>query len=131
MQEVYRKAAQQAAVDYRGRGWSPIRLKGKIPAEPWAEYQQEHMTQGEIEARPWPGVGIVTGAISGLVVLDADSPEAQDELKRRGLPVTPMAKTARGMHLYFEHPGGELPTRIGLGGGLDLKGDGGYVVAPP
>jgi hypothetical protein len=44
---------------------------------------------------------------------------------RRGLNFT------RGLHLYFRHPGGELPTRIGLGSGLDLKGDGGYVVAPP
>src|SRR5829696_5442263 len=44
---------------------------------------------------------------------------------RRGLNFT------RGLHLYFRHPGGELPTRIGLGNGLDLKGDGGYVVAPP
>jgi hypothetical protein len=108
-----------------------IRLKGKIPAEPWAEYQQRHMTLEEIEERPWPGVGIVTGAISEIVVLDADSPEAVEELKRRGHPATPMLKTARGMHAYFRHPGGELPTRIGLGNGLDLKGDGGYVVAPP
>jgi hypothetical protein len=123
--------AATSAKDYRRRGWSLIRLKGKIPAEPWAEYQQRRMTLEEIEARPWPGVGIVTGAISGIVVLDADSPEAVEELKRRGHPATPTVKTARGVHAYFRHPGGELPTRIGLGSGLDLKGDGGYVCAPP
>jgi hypothetical protein len=120
-----------SANDYRRRGWSAIRVKGKIPAEPWAEYQQRRMTLEEIEERPWPGVGVVTGGISGIVVLDADSPEAVEELKRRGHPPTPTTKTARGLHLYFRHPGGELPTRIGLGSGLDLKGDGGYVVAPP
>jgi putative DNA primase/helicase len=128
---VYANKAQQAAVDYRQRGWSPIRLKGKVPSEPWAAHQQESMTAEEIACRPWPGVGIVTGQISGLVVLDADSPEAEAELKRRGHPVTPMVRTARGLHVYFAHPGGELPTRIGLGEGLDLKGDGGYVAAPP
>ncbi len=131
MSTLYAKDAHQAAVDYRERGWSPIRLKGKIPAEPWAEYQERRMPLEEIEAKPWPGVGIVTGAISDLAVLDFDSPEAEVELTRRGHPATPMAKTARGMHAYFQHPGGELPTRIGLGSGLDLKGDGGYVVAPP
>jgi Bifunctional DNA primase/polymerase, N-terminal/AAA domain/Primase C terminal 1 (PriCT-1) len=129
--EVYARSVHDAAVDYRRREWSVIRLKGKIPAEPWAEYQQHRMTLEEIEEKPWPGVGIVTGVISNVVVLDADSPEAVEELTRRGHPATPMAKTARGVHAYFQHPGGELPTRIGLGSGLDLKGDGGYVVAPP
>src|SRR5215218_5542937 len=129
--QVYANAVEAAAVDYSRREWSVIRLKGKIPAEPWAEYQQRRMAPEEIEGRPWPGVGIVTGAISGIVVLDADSPEAVEELTRRGHAPTPMAKTARGMHAYFQHPGGELPTRIGLGEGLDLKGDGGYVAAPP
>lgn len=131
MNQLYASAIQDAAVDYERRSWSVIRLKGKIPAEPWAEYQSRRMSLEEIEARPWPGVGIVTGAISEIVVLDADSPEAVEELKRRGHPATSMVKTARGMHAYFRHPGGELPTRIGLGSGLDLKGDGGYVVAPP
>ena len=131
MNQVYANAVEAAAVDYSRREWSVIRLKGKIPAEPWAEYQQRRMTAEEIEGRPWPGVGIVTGAMSGIVVLDADSPEAVEELTRRGHAPTPMAKTARGMHAYFQHPGGELPTRIGLGSGLDLKGDGGYVAAPP
>ena len=131
MNPLYANAVQDAAADYARRGWSVIRLKGKIPAEPWAEYQQHRMTLEEIEEKPWPGVGIVTGIISNVVVLDADSPEALEELTRRGHPATPMAKTARGVHAYFQHPGSELPTRIGLGSGLDLKGDGGYVAAPP
>src|SRR5215218_2296005 len=129
--QVYANAVEAAAMGYRRRELSVIRLKGKIPAEPWAEYQERRMTPEEIEERPWPGVGIVTGAISGIVVLDADSLDAVEELTRRGHAPTPMAKTARGMHAYFQHPGGELPTRIGLGNGLDLKGDGGYVAAPP
>jgi hypothetical protein len=124
-------STQTSAIEYRERGWSPIRLKGKIPSEPWAEHQQRRMTTEEIEAKPWRDVGIVTGAISGIVVLDADSPEAVEELKRRGHPATPMVQTARGLHAYFKHPGVTLPTRVGVGEGLDLKGDGGYVAAPP
>lgn len=129
--KVYASSPKDAAVDYRRRNLSVIPLKGKIPAGPWAQYQHKRMTPEEIEGREWPGVGIVTGEISNLVVLDADSPEAMEELKRRGHAPTPTARTARGLHLYFKHPGGELPTQIGLGEGLDLKGDGGYVVAPP
>jgi putative DNA primase/helicase len=37
-----------------------------------------------------------------------------------------------GRHLYFQHPGSRVPTTSGnLGPGLDTRGDGGYIVAPP
>jgi Bifunctional DNA primase/polymerase, N-terminal/Primase C terminal 1 (PriCT-1) len=36
-----------------------------------------------------------------------------------------------GRHFYFAHPGGFTPNRAGLTQGIDLRGDGGYVVAPP
>jgi hypothetical protein len=36
-----------------------------------------------------------------------------------------------GHHLYFRHPGGSVRNRAGLAPGLDLRADGGYVVAPP
>jgi hypothetical protein len=36
-----------------------------------------------------------------------------------------------GRHLYFAHPGGLIRNKVALAGGIDLRGDGGYVVAPP
>ena len=36
-----------------------------------------------------------------------------------------------GRHLYFRHPGGHVPNRVGIQLGIDVRGDGGYVVAPP
>lgn len=36
-----------------------------------------------------------------------------------------------GRHLYLRHPGFEVPNRVGIRPGLDLRGDAGYVVAPP
>jgi hypothetical protein len=54
--QVYGNTVGAAAVDYRRREWSVIRLKGKIPAEPWAEYQGRRMGLEEIEARPRTGV---------------------------------------------------------------------------
>ncbi len=42
------------------------------------------------------------------------------------------AKTGGGRHLFFLHPGGTVKNSAGrLGPGLDVRGDGGYIVAPP
>lgn len=53
--------------------------------------------------------------------------------KRRPLPRGPQVLTGGGgQHLYFAHPGGSVANSSGrLGDGLDVRGDGGYVVAPP
>jgi len=81
----------------------------------------------------WPNanIGIVTGAVSGLVVLDQDGPEAEETLKDKHLPPTPCAFTGQGVHRYFAHPGKEVRNFARKLPGLDLRGDGGYVVAPP
>jgi hypothetical protein len=83
--------------------------------------------------KKWPdsNVGIVTGAISGIAVLDIDGPEGEESIKGLNLPVTVEVKTRRGRHLYFRHPGYPVKNCVGMLSGLDLKGDGGYVVAPP
>src|SRR5215218_2994239 len=87
--QVYANAVEAAAVDYSRREWSVIRLKGKIRAEPWAEYQQRRMTAEERGGRPWPGGGIRTRAVGGLVVPGRHNPEAVEELTRRGHAPTP------------------------------------------
>ena len=87
----------------------------------------------------WPlaNVGIVTGAVSGLVVLDVDPRHgggdslATLEAVHGPLPHTVEALTGGGgQHLYFCHPGVTVPSRP-VAPGLDVKGDGGLVVAPP
>jgi hypothetical protein len=61
-------------------------------------------------------------------VLDADAPDA---IKKWGVPVTPISETARGRHYYFQLPDVRIRSATGLASGLDLKAEGGYVVAPP
>lgn len=86
----------------------------------------------------WPdaNIGIVTGAVSGLFVLDVDLRHGGDEtlaqMERQygALPRTAKVRTGGGWHYYFRHPGGEVRSGK-LGPGIDLKADGGYVVAPP
>lgn len=90
----------------------------------------------------WPvaNVAVRTGAVSGLVVVDVDPGHGGDAtlaelLERHGpLPAGALVHTGSGgRHLYFAHPGGVVRNDTGrrLGPGLDVRGDGGYVIAPP
>ena len=69
---------EQAALDYLDRGWSviPIHEKAKRPAVPWKVYQKRHARKKTVHGwfRRFPNynVGIVTGELSGLVVVDVD-----------------------------------------------------------
>lgn len=131
-----------AALEYASRGWRvfPLWPGGKVPLiQEW----QHRATTDEATIRAWwarwpnANVAIATGAGSGLVVLDVDGPKGEATLARLeaangALPPTREVKTPRGRHLYFDHPGGYVPCSAGLvGPGLDVRGDGGYVVAPP
>ena len=88
--------------------------------------------------KPEANVAIATGAVSGIVVLDIDSPKGGREsltslFERYGkLPTSPYAKTGSGgFHLLFGHPGRPVHNRIGLAQGINVRADGGYIVAPP
>ncbi len=91
--------------------------------------------------RKWPNanVGLRTGARSGIVVLDVDAGTGGREtlvqlVAHYGpLPPTLTVETGGGgIHLVFAHPGVRVTTQAGqLGPGLDVRGDGGYIVAPP
>lgn len=135
---------KQAALIYRKRHWSviPMQAHGKRPAIRWLEFQHRHAAESEIEDwyTRWPdgNVGIVTGVISGLIVLDIDPKHGGDAsfaelIQQHGpLPHTIEAITGGGgRHLYFAHPGGRVRNKVGLAPGIDLRGDGGCVVAPP
>jgi hypothetical protein len=82
-----------------------------------------------MEGREHHDVAFATGIVSGVVVLDADTPEAVARMEADyGAPTV---RTRRGAHWYFHHPrNGKVPSRK-VAQGLDCKGDGGYVVVPP
>jgi hypothetical protein len=119
-----------------------MRARDKRPLIKWQKYQQQRASQDEITGwyQRWPtaNVGIVTGTISGLLVLDIDPRHGGDdslarwEVEHGPLPQTVEARTGGGgRHLYFSHPGGVIHNRAGLVPGIDLRGDGGCIVAPP
>ena len=82
-------------------------------------------------------IGIATGAVSGIVVVDVDPRNGGDkslaslEAEHGAFPSTWRAFTGGGgEHIYFAHPGGYI-ERADFAPGINLKGDGGYVIAPP
>ena len=78
-------------------------------------------------------IGIQTGAESGILVFDIDDETAWKALRDEHgpLPRCPCVETPRpGWHLYYRHPGGHVPSRT-IVDGVDIKAEGGYVVAPP
>jgi hypothetical protein len=86
---------------------------------------------------PQANVGIVTGAESGFIVVDVDPKHdgyeslADLEAKHGPLPDTVRANTGGGgAHLCFAHPGGRVKNNNTgkIGRGIDMKGDGGYIV---
>ena len=89
----------------------------------------------------WPdaNIGVRTGAESGIVVIDIDPRKGGDDSfedleKEIGkLPDTAEQHTGSGgRHLIFNYPGKEVKcSRSELGSGIDVKGDGGYIVVPP
>lgn len=90
---------------------------------------------------PWANIAVVTGAQSGLAVLDVDTLKGGDESlfeiqETHGqLPETVMAITGSGgNHYLFKHPGPDFRIKnsvSNLGRGLDIRGDGGYIVVAP
>jgi len=89
----------------------------------------------------WPdaNLGILAGMSNGIVALDIDPRNGGDEtigdLERRHgkLPVTATALTGgSGRHVLLEHPGGSIASTANvLGPGVDVRADGGLIVAAP
>lgn len=131
----------KAALFYTGMGFSviPIIPGQKKPMIKWEQYQTQRADRTQIESwwQKWPNanVGIVTGEVSDLFVVDIDTEEGQANLLDYGFDsiTNPTVKTPRdGQHIYFRFPKGqELTIGAGIIKGTDFRGNRGYVLAPP
>jgi putative DNA primase/helicase len=80
---------------------------------------------------------VATGADGGFVAVDVEADEGLETLaalerQHGALPDTVTSLTGRGgRHLLFAHPGVHVPNAVRLWPGIDVRGDGGYIVAPP
>ncbi len=150
----YIATTRRWAERYLELGWSiiPLHLNDKKPAIEWKEFQDRQPTEAEVakwfdEGVPDGnggliktfGLAVITGAVSKLVVVDCDHQDAIAYAVNEGGCWSPLGvKTTRGQHFYFRHAGAPVQNKAGGSGhdwpdvkGLDLRGDGGYVVIPP
>lgn len=154
------KPLLDAALGYARRGWLVLPLHspagdgrcscdrpdcahpGKHPRTPHG-FKDATTDQATIRDwwRRWPhaNVGIATGKTSGIAVVDIDRNRGGMESLRGleaqhgDLPLTAVVRTGNGNHHYFQYPGIHVKSIVGRGDlyGIDVRGDGGYVVAPP
>lgn len=128
------------ALSYLGRGWCviPAQQNGKKPLIEWSQYADRLPTPDEVKAwwKQWPNanIALITGRVSGLVAVDVDvdrggRPEPVYERNRTGV----VSKTGGGgFHLLYRYPpkAERVYNRVGKDG-IDIRGDGGYVIVPP
>jgi Bifunctional DNA primase/polymerase, N-terminal/Primase C terminal 2 (PriCT-2) len=126
------------ALAHAGFAVFPCKPRGK---EPMVAGGFKAATCDEAQIRDWwtrwpeANIAIATGAMSGVLVVDVDDAEGAllliDLTKQFGaLPMTLQAKTGKGVHLYFALPDGCGRVPSSKGDGLDIRADGGYVLAP-
>lgn len=125
---------------YLERGWSvlPINPENKHPLSTWKHLAEERpdTTQLMEWLAHWPDMhlGVISGSISSLLILDADRDVGVAEVEERGIPRTPTVTSPRGgRHYYLALPSGQWSNRAKLGRSksLDVRAEHGYVVAPP
>ncbi len=123
------------ALNYQSKGFSIIPLKEaeKTPRESWSKWQNERANEKQIrkwfEQYPNMNIGIVTGKISNIVVIDIEK-----DGNNSGYPQTATAKSGGGgIHLVYKYPEGvdSIKNAIRFRDLTDLKADNGYIVAPP
>lgn len=133
-----------AALKLAAIGWHvfPLNERGKTPATNRGFYDaaQDELSVRELwRDNPRCNIGIRLGALSDVFVVDTDGPAGEQNLAAMqalngAFPATPTARTSRGRHYYFRFPGSEVEIKNSaarIAEGVDIKTEGGYVVAPP
>jgi hypothetical protein len=130
-----------AALDYAARRLPvfPCVARGKSPATHNGFH--DATTNPETIRRFWRiadrNIGIPTGPVSGFRILDIDGAAGDESLralesKHGPLPPTRQAITGSGRHVWFAYTGPPIQSAAGrIAPGIDTRGDGGYIIAPP
>jgi putative DNA primase/helicase len=128
----------ESALEYIKLGWAVFPVAGKIPT---TEHGCLDASLDEVKVREWwgqrPDAGVAIATGNGLLVLDVDPKSGGEDgferlLNGRKLPDTICVLTGGGgRHYYFAAPRIPIKNRVGIFPGIDIRSDGGYVVAPP
>ena len=142
----------KTALEYAERGWKVFPLAPNIKKPAFEGWQEKATTDPDIIRKWWGspglfefnGIAIKTGADSGIWVLDLDVKndtngvqlfeELLQEHSDKEIPahgsMTAMSPSG-GRHIYYQYSGVKVPQRVGLLPGIDARGDGGFIIAPP
>lgn len=127
----------EAALEYLDMGYSviPVKRSDKKPYISWRKYQTELPTEAEVDRwwTVWPdaNIAIVCGAVSGIFCVDADGPKGIEWINAN-LPKTGVySVTGKGLHAIYKTNGTPVKNAVRLAPEVDIRGDGGYFVAPP
>ena len=128
----------EAALKYHRLGWVvvPIPHKEKRPVISWKEYQTRFPTEEELKAwfyhSPHSNIGIVTGKLSKIAVVDADGQEGIKTLITKGWGSVLESFSGSGMHLFYAYPeGADVRNTCKDIPGIDTRAEGGLVVVAP
>jgi hypothetical protein len=131
------KSIKDAALEYIEQGLSviPISPGSKKPCCSWSEFQRRLPMEEEVEAwfENWPKaqLALVTGSVSGVAAIDLDNQEAVS-WARQNLPRTGIfQRTNKGWHLFYRMNGEPIQNGVRIVEGVDVRGDGGYVLIDP
>jgi hypothetical protein len=141
------------ALHYAARGWHvfpapPGEKKSHKSAKhsdgrKWGQTKDADEIRRDFKKWPDANIGVVCGAVSGIFVVEADTKEGHDvdgiasltalEVEHGALPPTRQAMSPSGsVHYYFNHPGFKIKNSASaIAPGVDVRGDGGMVIAPP
>lgn len=143
----------QTALNYAELGWPVFPARDKSGShksqkhsdgKKWGATLDHHEIAHDRAEWPDSGIGIVTGPESRIFVIDLDTIDGHGingianfealVAENSELPVTPYAESPTGsLHIYFRYPEGTKVSNSAstLAGGVDVRGDGGCILAPP
>lgn len=125
----------EAALRYASQGYHvfPCLPKSKAPATSDG-FKSATIDPQVIEnwwrMNPNYNVAIATGEKSNLTVIDIDGPEGHDSATKLELPTFTVLTPTGGAHIYYQYEAG-IRNRVKFAPGLDIRTEGGYVVAAP
>lgn len=141
--EEIKQQVEQVITEYiENYHWSVIPVgNDKRPLLSWKKYQKERLftysqfeeviEKNRLRSKGLGGVAVITGEISNLVVVDIDFKNGAVDPLTEYKKKTPTVRTGSGgLHYYFKYVEG-VGNSAGIMQGVDIRGQGGYVVAPP
>lgn len=144
--------AAEAALCYAANGWFifPVPPETKrsyksadhCGGRRWGYTNDQDEVRRDWERWPNAGIGLPTGKINGVVVIDVDTPQGhgvdgpaslrQLEAKYGPLPETRQTVSPSGsVHYWFNYPDVKIKSASKIGAGIDVQSDGRMVVVPP